>query len=81
MSVPIKFQSLLKIREFTQTLHTQNYTDAVPAAYKLAGEAKTLFSILDSAMTGSDYDDDFLRSVIDEIEKEEGANNKSLSEC
>lgn len=46
LSVPVRFQSILHVRELTQSLHTQNHKEAIPAAYKLAGEAKTLFLYL-----------------------------------
>jgi integrase len=82
LSVPIRLQSVLRVRELTQTLHTQNYKEAVPAAYKLAGEAKTLFNYLDSVMSDkgyTDYSDDFLREVVEAIENKEveAAKNKN----
>jgi hypothetical protein len=82
LSVPVRFQSVFHVRELTQTLHTQNYKEAVPVAYKLAGEAKTLFNYLDSVMSDkghTDYSDDFLREVVDTIEnkEKEAAKNKS----
>lgn len=44
ISVPARFRDILKVRELTQSLHTQNIKDAIPAAYKLASEAKILFN-------------------------------------
>lgn len=43
VSVPERFRLILNTSEFTQSLRTQNRKDAIPAAYKLAGEAKKTF--------------------------------------
>lgn len=51
LSVPDRFRSILHVSEFTQSLRTQSRQIAIPAAYKLAGEAKQLFLHLDAAMT------------------------------
>ncbi len=80
ISVPFRFRSILKVRELTQSLHTQNRKDAIPVAYKLAGEAKALFNQIDNAMKekerkgdcGADAENlDFLREIVETIEKEE----------
>jgi hypothetical protein len=75
LSVPLRFRSILKVSELTTSLRTQDRKNAIPAAHKLAGEAKTLFLFLDAAMTDkNDYDnldDDFIRGALDGIGKEE----------
>lgn len=85
LSVPVRFRSILKVSELTASLHTQERKKAIPAAYKLAGDAKTLFLYLDGAMTDkNDYDydgvgDDLLRAVCDKLEKDEKIIILSLS--
>ncbi|MDD5274495.1 MAG: hypothetical protein PHR16_00240 [Methylovulum sp.] len=63
------------MREFTQSLCTQNYKVAIPAAYKLASEAKTLFNYFDSLMDekepNKEFDIDLLRQIVETLEKEE----------
>jgi integrase len=71
LAVPLRFRSILKVSELTTSLHTQERKNAIPAAYKLAGAAKTLFLYLDYAMTEKDdyeIDEDSLRKIIEGIE-------------
>ena len=70
LSVPHRFHSILHVRELTQTLQTQNYQEAVPACYELAGKAKELFLYLDKNMH-DDYDLELLIQAVAEIEAEE----------
>jgi hypothetical protein len=58
LSVPDRFRAILRVSEFTQSLHIQNRKDAIPAAYKLAGEAKTFFNYIDSFMSDKELTDD-----------------------
>lgn len=70
IAVPVKFQRFLRVRELTQSLRTQSLNDAVPGAYKLASEAKTLFNYLDSLMAEKEHTDDFMQDLIARIEEE-----------
>ncbi|UOA08127.1 hypothetical protein KKZ03_18190 [Methylobacter sp. S3L5C] len=72
MSVPERFRLILNTSEFTQSLRTQNRKDAIPAAYKLAGEAKKLFLCLDNLMIkNKSIDDVLLSEALDSLENEE----------
>ena len=80
LSVPNRFRVILKFTQFTQSLHTQNRKDAIPAAYKLASEAKILFNRIDSLMIeNDDIDDDLLRQAIQELDMEDWAASVKLS--
>ncbi len=82
LSVPLRFRPVLKISEFTQSLRTQNRKDAIPAAYKLAGEAKELFNYLDSVMDKKgpdDYDESALHEILNELERAEAAGEAKIS--
>lgn len=70
LSVPNRFRAILKVTQFTQSLHTQNRKDAIPASYRLASEAKTLFLRLDTLMS-ENFTDEELKAVVDEIESGE----------
>lgn len=69
LAVPDRFRSILKVTQFNQSLRTQDRKTAIPAAYKLASEAKTLFNYIDSLMLQDD--EDFLRGVVDELNKKD----------
>jgi integrase len=72
LAIPDRFQKILKVTQFNQSLHTQNIKDATPAAYRLAAEAKTLFLYLDKAMNDfNTLDDDLLRLAVEELEVED----------
>ncbi len=38
ISIPPRFCAILKVSELTTSLHTQERKNAIPVAYKLAGE-------------------------------------------
>lgn len=69
IAVPDRFQLFLRVRELTQSLRTQSMNNAVPSAYKLASEAKTLFNYLDSLMAEKELTDDFMQDLIVRIEE------------
>ena len=72
MSVPDRFRPVLKISEFTQSLHTQSRKDATPAAYQLASEAKTLFLHIDNLMNEDGLiDEDLLRKVVESLDSKD----------
>ena len=72
MSIPVRFRHVLKISEFTQSLHTQSRKDAIPAAYMLASEAKTLFLHIDNLMNEDGLiDEDLLREVVESLESKD----------
>jgi integrase len=67
--VPIRIRSVLRVREFTQSLRTQNRTDAIPAAYKLASDAKILFNYIDELMAEKELKNDLIQDLIECIEE------------
>ena len=80
LSVPDRFRSILHVSEFTKSLRTQSRQVAIPAAYRLAGEAKQLFIHIDSLMIDyEEHDEDLLREVVGAIEASEVAGKKKKS--
>ncbi len=74
LSVPDRYRSILKVSEFTQSLRTQNRNVAIPAAYRLASEAKQLFLYINSLMTDNGHiNEDLLSEALEAIEASEVA--------
>lgn len=75
LSVPLRFRAFLRTSEITQSLHTQDRRTAIPAAHKLACEAKTLFLHLDKAISNmtnrEDYSIEELEAVVNDLDREE----------
>jgi len=70
MSVPDRLRPVLKVSEFTESLRTESRKDAIPMAYALASDAKTLFLHLDTLMLDNDdIDEETLRAAVAECNK------------
>lgn len=81
LAVPDRFRSILRVPELTQSLHTQNRKDAIPSAYKLASEAKTLFNhIIDSLMISKEFTgDELLSEIVQQLDVEDWTASAKLS--
>jgi integrase len=78
LSVPDRFRSILHVSELTQSLRTQSRQVAIPAAYRLAGEAKQLFLHIDSLMIDFDEINDNLLCELLEASEVVGKKKKSV---
>ncbi|WP_040578325.1 DUF6538 domain-containing protein [Methylomicrobium album] len=79
--VPVRLRSVLPVREFTQSLNTQNLSNAVPAAYKLASDAKLLFNYIDELMAEKELRNDLIQDLIERLEEKRQSEGFDLSKA